>query len=437
MKKFRHVGSSSGLVTVNGRHLAQLRELSTLLGRLPRDCSTTLGSHTCTGTGPDHRTLTFASDAGLVLLGVLHPAIHSLRDLQRASELKRVRKALTPPGAPLAARTSLGSLSESVRVFDPELLQPLIAELASRLPKNDHPGHTPPAEVPLDLLQKVVAVDGSCLQALSQIIAAGLSDRKTCGKSSWRLHMQFRPLSQLPDPVCPAVLTADRMSPQDDERAVLARHLQADCVYVGDRGYEKYALLNSIVAAGSDDVVRVQQRSLQVVEEHAVSHQAAAAGVVADQVVAVNRSHPSDATLNHRVRRVIIQLPARAQGERRGKESASTQDQLTLMTSLIHVPPEVIGAVYRLRWTIETFFRFFKHVLGLKRLFSNKPAGVQIQIGMAIIAALLLALACGRTVGRTGIFAVEMFLQGLADEEEVLRLLKRDQDEQARRRKRH
>lgn len=421
---------------MNGRRLAQLREFSALLGRLPRDCSTTLGSHTQTGTGPDNRTLTFASYAGLVLLGVLHPAIESLRDLQRASELKRVRKALTPPGSPLVARTSLGSLSESVRVFDPQLLQPLIAELASRLPNHYDPSKTPPSAVPLDLLKKIVAVDGSCLQGLSQIIAAGLSNRKTSGKSSWRMHMQFRPLNQLPDPVSPAVLTTDRMSPEDDERAVLARHLQAGCVYIGDRGYEKYALFNSIIAAGSDYVVRVQQRSLQVVEERAVSPQAAAAGVLADQVVAVNRSHPSDATLRHTVRRVVIQLPARAQGERRGKERALTQDQLILMTSLIDVPPEVIGAVYRLRWTIETFFRFFKHVLGLKRLFSNKSAGVQIQVGMAIIAALLLALACGRPVGRTGIFAVEMFLQGLADEEEVLGLLKRDQAEQERRRKR-
>jgi len=250
------------------------------------------------------------------------------------------------------------------------------------------------------------------------------------------MHMQFRPLNNLPDPVHPVVLTADRTGPDDDERAVLAGHLQADCVDVGDRGYEKYALLNSIVAAGSDYVVRVQLRSLQVVEERAVSTQAATAGVIADQIVAVNRSHPSDATIHHCVRRLIIQLPARAQGERRGKENVSTQDQLILLTSLTDVPAEVIGVVYRLRWTIETFFRFFKHVLGLKRLFSNQSAGVQIQVGMAIIAALLLALACGRSVGRTGIFAIEMFLQGLADEEEVMSLLRRDQAEQSRRRKR-
>jgi len=71
-------------------------------------------------------------------------------------------------------------------------------------------------------------------------------------------------------------------------------------------------------------------------------------------------------------------------------------------------------------------------VLGLKRLFSGKARGVQIQVAMTIITALLLALACGRPVGRTGQFAIQMSLSGMADEDEVWALLKRDAAEQAR-----
>lgn len=136
--------------------------------------------------------------------------------------------------------------------------------------------------------------------------------------------MQFRPLSNLPDSVHPAVLTPDRSSPEDDERAVLPQHLHAGCVDVGDRGDEKYALFNSIIAAGSDYVVRVQKRSLRVVEERVPTAEAIAAGVVADQVVTAGRSHPSDPSITHPLRRVVIQLPARAQGERRLKESPTT-----------------------------------------------------------------------------------------------------------------
>jgi hypothetical protein len=46
--------------------------------------------------------------------------------LQQASELQKVQK---KPGCP---RTSLGSLSESVAVFDPERLKPIIESLGER-----------------------------------------------------------------------------------------------------------------------------------------------------------------------------------------------------------------------------------------------------------------------------------------------------------------
>ncbi len=413
----RQDDSQGDQVQVAGRYLRQLRQLSGLFARLPRDCSG--------GSGTDNRTLSYASYAGLVLLATLHPAIASLRDIQRASELRRVRKALTPKGKASAPRTSMGSLSESVRVFDPDLLLPIIAELARRLPKSSAPDRHSPHEIPVDLLRKVVAVDGSCLSGLSQIIQQA---SYAGGQSAWRMHMQFRPLTGLPDPTHPAVLTRDRTCADDDERAVLMRHLEPDCVYVGDRGYEKYDLFNAIVDAGSDYVVRVQQRSLRVVEQRVISDQGAAAGIIEDTIVSTGRSHPSDPSLRHPVRRVIIQLPSHAQGKRRtdSKASEATKDKLVLLTSLVDVPAEVLGAVYRLRWMIETFFRFFKHVLGLRRLFSQKSQGVQIQIAVAMIAALLMALAGGRSIGRTGTFALQMYLQGMADEDEVLALIKRD-----------
>jgi len=440
MKADRQDDSPQDPIRVDKTQLARLRQLGPLLEKLPKDCSTTLGSRTRTGTGPDNRTLTYAHYAGLVLLATLHPAIGSLRDIQRASQLKRVRQALTPPGAAPAPRASLGSLSESVRVFDPQLLQPIIAELAGRLPKSYHPGRQPPHQVPLELLRKAVIVDGSCLRGLSRIIEAASrppASAKESGKAQWRMHMQFRPLANLPDPTHPAVLTPDRTGPDDDERAVLARHLEPGCVYIGDRGFEKYDLLNRITGAGSDYVIRVQQRSMRVIEARVLTPEAMAAGVVQDELVTAVRSHPSDAALTHTVRRVVIVPPAHTRSASRTGSASKppAPDPIVLLTSLADVPAEVLGAVYRLRWMIETFFRFFKHVLGLHRLLSTRPEGVQIQVAMGIIAALLIALACGRPLGRTGTFALQMFLSGMADEDEALDLLSRDAREQARRKK--
>src|SRR5947209_2706220 len=53
----------------------------------------------------------------LVLLFLFNPLVTSLRGLQQASLLNNVRKKLGCP------RTSLGALSESVAIFDPQRLQ--------------------------------------------------------------------------------------------------------------------------------------------------------------------------------------------------------------------------------------------------------------------------------------------------------------------------
>ena len=74
-----------------------------------------------------NRKLFFDDYVRLVLLYIWNPAIESARDLQRAVGLPRVARALG------VRRVSAGSFSESVRVFEPEQLQPIIAELAADL----------------------------------------------------------------------------------------------------------------------------------------------------------------------------------------------------------------------------------------------------------------------------------------------------------------
>jgi hypothetical protein len=61
----------------------------------------------------------------LLLLYFANPSLTSMRALQNASNWEKVRKRLGIP------RVSLGSLSESVRVFDPALVRPILKELAN------------------------------------------------------------------------------------------------------------------------------------------------------------------------------------------------------------------------------------------------------------------------------------------------------------------
>ena len=369
----------------------------------------------CERDAAGNRRLLFSQYAGLVLLGLFNPTLQSLRGLSEASRLRKVQKALGGP------RASLGSLSESVRVFDPQLLEPVFRELFAQLPQKQLPrqttrgsaagmtssGNQHAGNIPLELARRLTAVDGSALRALPQIVAAVGSERN----AKWRLHLQFEVHRELPEH---ATLTPDETGGDDDERSVLSRNLRAGRAYLLDRGYERYTLFNDIVAAKSDDVCRVQHRSLVVVETRELSQAARDARVISDEIVTIKGA-------THPVRRVLIQKVA--QGRRRTDKTNS--DKIVLLTNLLDVPAEIIGALYELRWSIELFFRFFKHVLGCRHLLSHKPEGVMIQVYCALIAALLMSLTLGDNVGRRGFELICLYLQGWAEEDELLDGLRR------------
>lgn len=347
-----------------------------------------------------NRRFLYSHYAALVLLGQLNPGLDSLNALQRASECERVQKLLG------CGRVSRGSFSESVRVFDPALLEPLVRQLVDELPEH-HPGPGPhrtvPQSIPEELARKLVAVDGSVLRVLPQIVSAATRQ----GGEAWRMHLQFRPLAGSPEQV---VVTPDGIGGDADERRVLERTLESGCVYVCDRGYEKHALFRRIVEAGSDYVIRGQDRSVEVVESRPLTPEALAARVVSDDLVALGRG------VGHPVRRVVV--AGRERGRRRSDREPS--ESIVLWTNLVDVPAEVVAAVYEQRWTIELFFRFLKHVLGCRRLFSDKPEGVAIQVYVALIACLLLATATGGNVGKVEMELVQLHLQGWSTEEELL-----------------
>ncbi len=74
-----------------------------------------------------NRELHFDQYCLLILLFLFSPMVRSLRALQQAGELKKVQKLLG------CSRASLGSLSESVEVFEPERLRRIIGELGRQL----------------------------------------------------------------------------------------------------------------------------------------------------------------------------------------------------------------------------------------------------------------------------------------------------------------
>src|SRR5262245_20031538 len=184
-----------------------------------------------------NRTLHFDQYGSLILRALFNPLRRSLRALSQASQLKKVQEQLG------VKRVALGSLSEAARVFDPELLPPLIAELAGAL----RPHATDPRFK--DIHQLLTAVDSTLVKTLPCLTQALYSRTKNgASRYSWRLHTHFHIDQQMP-------VRIDATDPagrdHSDEKDVLRRHLQADHCYVMDRWFAEFRLCNDIVDAQS------------------------------------------------------------------------------------------------------------------------------------------------------------------------------------------
>lgn len=347
----------------------------------------------------------------LVLLYLFNPIVTSLRGIQQASELAKVQKKLGCP------RASLGSLSEAATVFDAGRLKEIIAELGTEL--------QPLARDPRlkGIPHALTLVDGTLLTVLPQMMQASwLKSQTGSGLVKWRLHTHFEVDRHVPLRID---LTPDGGG-EHDERAVLERTLDSDKLYVMDRGYAKFALFNRIVAAGSSYVCRLRDNSAYVVlEERAVL--AAPAGqnpvgqVLSDQIVRFTNGK-AGARPDHPIRLVCVRTTRHTS---RGKStSGSTGPQsdgvLRIATNLLDVPAEIVALLYRFRWTIEIFFRFFKHVLGCRHLLSHRQNGIEIQTYCAIIACLLISLWTGCKPTLRTYEMICFYFGGLASEAELL-----------------
>lgn len=334
-----------------------------------------------------NRQLFFDDYMCLLLVYFFTPAIDSLRALQQVSGWDQSRQKLG------IRRTSLGSLSEAARVFDAQLLEPILQELVGEL-------------VPLktgreaEALKGLTAVDGSVFPALSRMAWALWQDADHCGV---KLHLHFDVLKAAP---CQLAVTPAACS----EPAQLTHMLQPGRLYVLDRGYASFELFRDTLAAGSSIVARVKHDiALHVQEERSLSDAARQAGVVRDVILKRLGADKHKDVVGRPMRLVIVRTQ-----DRDGKLT-----ELWLVTDRLDLDADLVALAYKYRWTIELFFRWLKCVLGARHLVAENPNGVLLQMYAALIVCLLIQLRVGRKPTKRIFEAIQFYLLGWVSDEEL------------------
>jgi hypothetical protein len=353
----------------------------------------------------------------MVLMWLYNPILTSMRGLQKATNLKEVQKRLG------VGRASLGSLSESVSVFDPEPLAELANELSQKLPNR-----TPENFSAVD--KRITAVDGSVFKILSQVAELAWvpigNGKHRCG---YRLHTQFEVFRGTPSRID---LTPANPKGPSDERMVLERTLESERCYLLDRGYEKYTLWNAINAKGSDYVCRTRDNAVfAVLEERPLSAQATKENVISDQIVRFGGEHTKQGP-DHVTRIVMVKInPLDSRSHKNALSAPSSDGILRIATNNLDIPAEIVAALYLLRWTIELYFRMIKQLLGCRHLLSHQPNGVNIQIYLAIIACILIMSLTGKKPTKRTYEMVSFYLMGWASMEELEEHIKKLGEAQA------
>ncbi len=286
-------------------------------------------------------------------------ARESLRDIEvclRAHQCKLYRVGIRAP----VARSTLADANESRdwRIYA-EFAQALIGT-ARRLYVDEPLG--------VELAQTVYALDSTTIElCLSMFPWAPAMHR---GLGAIKLHTLLDIRGAIP---CVIQLSPGK---RHDVHMLDELLIEPGAIYVMDRGYFDYARLYRLHCAGAFFLMR-GKRHLRFRRRysHPVSDRAL---IVCDQTVGMvgedaPRRYPAP------MRRLRVRDP-------------DSGGVIVLLTNQFTLPAATIGALYRHRWQIETFFRWIKQHLRIRSFFGTSINAVKTQVWIAVSVYVLIAI---------------------------------------------
>lgn len=330
---------------------------------------------------------------GLMLCAFFEPRARSLRTFDQLSAVPGVKELLS------SDRLAKSTLSDALARFNTAPLPGILRMLQKRLPqlKQADP-------VLAGLCQNIIAGDGSSLHMAGEVAWAiqvlNVNAKPQKINSRAKLHLQMDVRRCMPRRL--------QITGGDDsnEQTVLSQNLEAGVIYLLDRGYCGFDLMNQILAIESHFVIRLKKDWVFRLErENPLSEEEKQLGIRSDELGRVGTAQEDWLSTKTRVHKPPERLLRRVT-----IWDEKNNQTVILLTDLLDVEAKIIGYLYRCRWLIELFFRWLKVTAGFAHLVSQSPAGVTTQMYMAMIGTLLIHLHTGMPPSKYSLFAMEMVM---------------------------
>jgi hypothetical protein len=346
------------------------------------------------------------------LLAFFNPTIRSLRTLEDFSQTVQVQKHVSIP------KLCRSTLSDFNKLADPSRLEPLLSTLRRQLNKRHTQRGT--TDELATLLRSTVAVDGTFLPAAADVAWALRCNNQrqfTCRRARVDVHLGV-------ENWWPEVVAVAPAGQSESDSAIA--HIQPGQVYLYDRGFNSFALINAHHQEKQGEwkalahfVVRYRPAGgnapeLVEAKDQRLTAADRTAGVVSDRVGRFRSSkHARHTILDVPLREVLIEYVDEGQTK-----------ALRLITNLLEAPAAVIAHLYRYRWQIELFFRWLKCFGNFDHLISHCRNGVLTHFYVAVIGVLLMYLHTGYRPSKYLFVLMSQVAAGGATLEEVLPILR-------------
>lgn len=154
--------------------------------------------------------------------------------------------------------------------------------------------------------------------------------------------------------------------------------LDANTIYVFDKGYNDYKAFKLFSESHTGFVTRIKDNAVYETIETSSITEEIHSGVLEDQIIEVTvKEKAVESKLKLRKIRFYDRVLKR---------------EFEFLTNLFEMRPDLVAAIYKLRWQIELLFKQLKQNFPLKYFLGDNENAIQIQIYCALIANLMMTV---------------------------------------------